>query len=123
MKIRWMLLVTLASFAFVAPDFTSGLTIPAHEQFYLGGGQKNAFSATAKNKGKVPVSILTQAPGEDPVLVVVLKPGEKATAKAAAKNAILLRNETDQEAELFVTGPGKPESLNMSYKKEGEYKK
>jgi len=114
---------TLAILAPAALFFTSNLTVPAHEQFYLGGGQKESFTASAKNVGKVPVTLLLLAPDGTETKLLLLEPGKKAEATAPPKNALLIRNETNQEAALFVKGPGRPESLNMSYKKEAEYKK
>jgi hypothetical protein len=113
-----IIVMALSSFS-----FTSNLTVPAHEQFYLGGGQKASFTARAKNVGKVPVTLLLLAPDGTETTLLVLAPGKEAKATAPAKVALLVRNENDVEANLVVKGPGSPESLNMYYKKESEYKK
>lgn len=101
----------------------STLQIPAHEQFYLGGGQDFAFEASAKNSGLVPVTILLLLPDNTEQELIVLRPGEKTKAIAPKGSAMLFRNLTNVRAILKVVSEGSPQSLNMYYKKESEYQK
>jgi hypothetical protein len=101
----------------------STLQIPAHEQFYLGGGQDFAFEASAKNSGLVPVTILLLLPDNSEKELIVLRPGEKTKAIAPKGSAMLFRNLTNVRAILKVVSEGSPQSLNMYYKKESEYQK
>jgi hypothetical protein len=89
----------------------------------LGGGQKQSFKAKAKNKGTVPVTLLLLSTDGVETPLLVLAPGREATANAPAQSALLVRNETDTEAVIYVTSRDKMGGLNMYYKKEAEYKK
>jgi hypothetical protein len=75
-----LLLFTLFS-SFGPSTIKSTLTIPPHEQFYLGGGQDFSFEASAKNAGLVPVTILLLLPDNTEKELIVLKPGESLTAE------------------------------------------
>jgi hypothetical protein len=97
------------------------LTIPPHEQFYLGGGQDFSFEASAKNAGLVPVTILLLLPDNTEKELIVLKPGDKTKAIAPKGSAMLFRNLNNIGARLKVVSEGSPQSLNMYYKKESEY--
>jgi hypothetical protein len=110
-----ILLVGLLS-SFGPQKFNSNLSIPAGEQFYLGGGQSNSFKASAKNIGTVPVELFLLSEDGDETLVLTLQPGESAKATAPAKSAMLFKNTSDQLAKLRVKADGKPESLSMYYK-------
>jgi hypothetical protein len=110
-----ILLVGLLS-SFGPQKFNSNLSIPAGEQFYLGGGQSNSFKASAKNIGTVPVELFLLLEDGDETLVLTLQPGESAKATAPAKSAMLFKNTSDQLAKLRVKANVKPESLSMYYK-------
>jgi hypothetical protein len=103
--------------------FKSNLLVPAHQQFYLGGNQNNAFDVSATNKGLVEVTLLLLPDNGEEKVLQVLKPGESVKTQTPAKTALLIRNLTNFRARLKVVAPGKPESLNMYYKNEDEYKK
>jgi hypothetical protein len=115
-----LLLFTLFS-SFGTSTIKSTLTIPPHEQFYLGGGQDFAFEASAKNAGLVPVTILLLLPDNTEKELIVLKPGDKTKAIAPKGSAMLFRNLNNVGARLKVVSEGSPQSLNMYYKKESEY--
>jgi hypothetical protein len=115
-----LLLFTLFS-SFGPATIKSNLSIPAHEQFYLGGGQDFAFEASAKNTGLVPVTILLLLADNTEKELIVLKPGDKTKAVAPKGSAMLFRNLNNIGARLKVVSEGSPQSLNMYYKKESEY--
>ena len=115
-----LLLFTLFS-SFGPSTIKSTLTIPPHEQFYLGGGQDFSFEASAKNAGLVPVTILLLLPDNTEKELIVLKPGDKTKAIAPKGSAMLFRNLNNIGARLKVVSEGSPQSLNMYYKKESEY--
>jgi hypothetical protein len=115
-----LLLFTLFS-SFGPATIKSNLSIPAHEQFYLGGGQDFAFEASAKNTGLVPVTILLLLADNTEKELIVLKPGDKTKAAAPKGSAMLFRNLNNIGARLKVVSEGSPQSLNMYYKKESEY--
>jgi hypothetical protein len=117
----FILCVFLSSFG--PATIKSNLTIPAHEQFYLGGGQKRSFDASAKNIGTVPVTVLLLLSDNSEKELITLQPGDKTKAKAPAGAAMLFRNLTDTEARLKVVADGSPSNLSMYYKKESEYQK
>lgn len=116
-------LVWISTSSFGPSTIKSNLRIPAHEQFYLGGGQDFAFEASAKNVGLVPVTILLLLPDNTEKELIVLKPGDKAKAEAPKGSAMLFRNVNNLGARLKVVSEGSPQSLNMYYKKESEYQK
>lgn len=126
LKMRLFVLIALlwiSTSSFGPSTIKSDLRIPAHEQFYLGGGQKFAFDATAKNIGLVPVTILLLLPDNTEKELITLKPGDKTKAEAPKGSAMLFRNESNIGARLKVVADGTPQSLNMYYKKESEYQK
>lgn len=123
---RLFLLITslwISTSSFGPSTIKSNLRIPAHEQFYLGGGQKFSFDASAKNIGLVPVTILLLLPDNTEKELIVLQPGDKVKAEAPEGSAMLFRNLSNIGARLKVVSEGSPQSLNMYYKKESEYLK
>lgn len=123
-KLLFTLAIVLSLSSFDLPStIKSNLRIPAHEQFYLGGGQKRSFDASAKNIGTVPVTVLLLLSDNSEKELIILQPGEKTKAKAPAGAAMLFRNLTDTEARLKVVADGSPSNLSMYYKKESEYQK
>jgi hypothetical protein len=115
------LLLFILFSSFGPSTIKSTLTIPPHEQFYLGGGQDFSFEASAKNAGLVPVTILLLLPDNTEKELIVLKPGDKTKAIAPKGSAMLFRNLNNIGARLKVVSEGSPQSLNMYYKKESEY--
>jgi len=115
------LLLFILFSSFGPSTIKSTLTIPPHEQFYLGGGQDFSFEASAKNDGLVPVTILLLLPDNTEKELIVLKPGDKTKAIAPKGSAMLFRNLNNVGARLKVVSEGSPQSLNMYYKKESEY--
>ena len=104
-------------------SFTSNLKIPAHQQFYLGGGHTFSFKATAKNIGSVPVTILLYLPNQEEKEVTVLQPGQEAKSEAPDGATLVLRNTSDKNARLKVKADERAFSLPMYYKTEEEYRK
>lgn len=117
MRILFILSLFAATLAgFISSSFTSDLRIPPTKTFYLGGGQKEEVTVSAKNTGKVPVTLLLQEPGAEPSPLRMLKPGQNLKATIPAKKALLVRNDTKEEARLLVTGSSKTGALSMEYK-------
>jgi hypothetical protein len=97
-------------------SITSGLMVPAGQTFYLGGGQKGAYTANATNTGTVPVALLLKASGAEPTLVTTLMPGKSTKARVPALAALLIRNEGDKDANVTIKAPGRVANLSMGYK-------
>lgn len=116
MRIILFILATGVLCSFGPEKFNSNLSIPAGEQFYLGGGQLTSFNANAKNVGVVPVDLFLLSEDGEETLVITVKPGESAKATAPAKSAMVFKNTSNQLAKLRVKADGKPESLSMYYK-------
>jgi len=119
MRILFILSLFAGTLAgFISSGFTSNLRVPANQTFYLGGAQKESAPVSAQNTGLVEVTLALQTPGGEPSVLQVLKPGQKAKATVPAKTALLIRNETQTEARLLVTGPSKLGAMSMEYKME-----
>lgn len=121
-KIARLAVLSVIAFTLSSFSFTSNLWVPAHQQFYLGGNQDNAFDVSASNRGLVEVTLLLLPENGEEKVLQVLKPGESIKTQTPAKTTLLIRNNSSIRARLKVVAPGKPESLNMYYKNEDEYK-
>jgi hypothetical protein len=111
------LILLLCSFSHFG-KLKSDLRIPAHQQFYLGGGQPTAFHANAENIGQVPVTLLLQLKNSETRDLITLKPGEKTKTKVPRGAALLFTNNSNQDARLKVVAKGSPQSLAMYYENE-----
>ena len=96
------------------PTLTSGLGVPAGETFHLGERMTGDFTTSAKNIGKVAVTILAKR-GERIEKVGVVKPGETVVRKFESGDGVLVRNESlTNSAKLTVEVWG-AQNLAMYY--------
>lgn len=96
-----------------SPDLTSGLNVPAGQQFIFAGGQRSGFTAFATNRGSVPVTIAAELDGERRELLTIA-PGEKASYEFASREAAFFENPSDQDASVKVEVWGET-SVGMRY--------
>ncbi|MEL6615908.1 MAG: hypothetical protein AAFQ43_09230, partial [Bacteroidota bacterium] len=95
-------------------EIKTNLTIPAGEQFILGGGQEGAFTAVLRNDGRVDVTVMEiQASGEI-TRTLTLRTGQTATATFAAGATARVANESDRDAKVWAEVTGDT-NLGMRY--------
>lgn len=115
------LLIGASSSLSFRPALTSSLTIPAGQQFQLGGGQLLGFTVAAKNAGPVAI-VVRELTGKGAVLERgTLAPGQKAKLRFGAGSRALLLNRTDRVGEVAVEVTGfNTSNLSMGYDKVGK---
>jgi hypothetical protein len=97
-------------------SFHSELTVPAGETFLLGGDQKGAFTARARNAGAVPVTLARRGKTGAVNELGSLAPGQSQTLTFGDGITALVRNRTTEAAHLSIDLTGSvPQS--MSYEK------
>ena len=116
-----LLLIGGAGLPAFRPALTSSLTIPAGQQFQLGGGQLLGFAVAAKNAGPVAI-VVRELTGKGAVLERgTLAPGQKAKLRFGAGSRALLLNRTDRVGEVAVEVTGfNTSNLSMGYDKAGK---
>ena len=97
---------------------TSGLRVPAGETFHLGERQTGDFIVSARNDGKVAVTILATR-GKRREVVGKVKPGETVVRAFKSSDGVLVQNQADKKASLYVEVWG-TKNLAMYYKPNSE---
>ena len=116
-----LLLVVVVPLLSFRPSLTSTLSIPAGQQFQLGGGQLLGFKVAAKNTG--PVSIQARELTSKGAVLErgTLAPGQKAELSFGAGSRALLLNSSAQEGTVKVVVTGfNTSNLSMGYDKVGK---
>lgn len=104
----------------MAPDLTSGLTIPPSETFLLGGDRGGPYKAFIRNRGNVPVEIYLERLGST-YLLGTLQPGERTAAAFDTREGANLKNlSASQEAFLKVEVFGDT-NIGMRYIENAEF--
>lgn len=113
-------LLTLAAatfFSFTVGTFTSNLTVPAGQTFYLGGSQDRANPVSAENVGAVAVTLSVQTAGQAATALQRLEPGKSAKLTLPPQSALLVENaNNDKDANLIIKGPNRLGNLAMGYR-------
>ena len=101
-----LLLAAAGPLASFRPALTSTLTIPAGQQFQLGGGQVLGFTVAAKNAGPVPIQARELTSKGAVLERGTLAPGQKAELRFGAGSRALLLNNSPQEGTVKVVVTG-----------------
>lgn len=97
---------------------TSGLRVPAGETFHLGERQTGDFTVSARNDGKVTVTILATR-GKRQEVVGKVEPGETVVRAFKSSDGVLVQNQANKKASLYVEVWG-TKNLAMYYKPNSE---
>jgi len=115
-----LLAVVVPLFSF-RPSLTSTLTIPAGQQFQLGGGQLLGFTVVGKNIGPVPIQARELTSKGVVLERGTLAPGQKAELRFGAGSRALLLNGSTREGTVKVVVTGfNTSNLSMTYDKAGK---
>ena len=114
-------LLPLLAFRGEGVALTSTLTIPAGQQFQLGGGQLLGFKVVGKNVGPVPIQARELTSKGVVLERGTLAPGQKAELNFGAGSRALLLNSSTQEGTVKVVVTGfNTSSLSMGYDQVGK---
>ena len=95
---------------------SSGLSIPAGQEFLLGGNQKGILYVRAENQTEHPIPIYTIDPDGSRALIAEAVQGNPADYAARAGETVVLVNPSDTKtARLFVRFNGSPQNYGMRY--------
>ena len=110
------LLLTLTSCG-VFGSLTSNTTIKPNDSFVLGNNEHGSFKVKLKNVCNHDLKVFMAPIDGGTHSPVIVKPGETVTVKAERNTALMIENNSDQEAsvDLYVTGDT---GLSMGYKKQ-----
>ena len=93
----------------------SNLTVPAQQQFVLGGEQQRAFSVQYRNAGPEPVVLAELAPSGELRQRVVVEPGDQGEARFPPGSTALVINDRPRAARLEIDLRGDVGRVGMRY--------
>ena len=114
-------LLPLLAFRGGGDALVSTLSIPAGQQFQLGGGQLLGFKVVGKNVGPVAIQARELTSKGAVLERGTLAPGQKAELSfGAGSRALLLNNSTQEGTVKVVVTSFNPSNLSMGYDQAGK---
>ncbi|MEO0895884.1 MAG: hypothetical protein AAFY71_05770 [Bacteroidota bacterium] len=115
MSIRIIISAFTIVLLFTSCGIKSNLTVPAKQQFVLGGEQKGAFKVKYENTGDETVTLKEISDTGKEIQSLKVEPGENGTVNFQKSSKALVINEQGQKARLKVKITGDTNKLGMKY--------